>query len=138
LVYNIPYKGDDMTKQLHILIVDDEAEFCESISYWLETKDHQVQTCYRGKEALEIVKKSTLDIVFLDLQMPDIDGMEVLREIRSFNKTLPVIIITGYPLEEKMNEAVKLGVSGFFPKTGSFQELGRLLKAAIRTHKNLH
>ena len=126
-----------MTKQLRILIVDDEAEFCESISYWLETKDHQVHVSYRAKEALEIIKKTPFDIVFLDIQMPDMDGMELLRQIRSFNKTLPIIMVTGYPMEEKMNEAVKLGVSGFFPKTESFQELGRILKAALRTHKDL-
>ena len=126
-----------MTKQLHILIVDDEAEFCESISYWLETKDHQVQISYRAKEALELIKKTPFDIVLIDIQMPDMDGMELLRQIRSFNKTLPIIMVTGYPMEKKVDEAVKLGVSGFFPKVESFQELGALLKAALRTHKDL-
>lgn len=127
-----------MENPLNILLVDNEAEFLEAITYWLETKEHRVQVCYTGPEAIELVKKSPPDIIFLDIYMPDMDGMEVLRQIRSFNPTIPVVMVTGYPKEEKMSEAVKLGVSGFFPKTGSFEELGRIIKAAVRTHKDLH
>lgn len=125
-------------KSLNILLVDNEAEFCESISYWLETKHHRVQVCYTGKEAITLIKSMPLDIVFLDIQMPGMDGMAVLREIRSFNTSLPVIMVTGYPKEERMTEAISLGVSGFFPKTSSLEELGRIIKASIRTHKDLH
>ena len=126
-----------MDKSLNILLVDNEAEFLEAITYWLETKEHHVQVCYSGAEAVEVVKNSPPDIVFLDIFMPGMDGMEVLQKIRSFNPTIPVVMVTGYPKEEKMMEAVKLGVSGFFPKSGSFEELGRVIKAAIRTHKDL-
>ncbi|MFA5038785.1 MAG: response regulator [Candidatus Omnitrophota bacterium] len=125
-------------KPLNILLVDNEAEFCESMTYWLETKHHRVQVCYSGEEALELIKKSPFDIVFLDIQMPGMDGLSVLKEIRSFNTTLPVVIVTGYPKEERMTQAISLGVSGFFPKTASFEELGRIIKASIRTHKDLH
>ncbi|MDD2865974.1 MAG: response regulator [Candidatus Omnitrophota bacterium] len=125
-------------KSLDILLVDNEAEFCESMSYWLETKHHRVHVCYSGEEALTLIKNTPLDIVFLDIQMPGMDGMAVLREIRSFNTTLPIVMVTGYPKEERMTEAISLGVSGFFPKTSSFEELGRIIKASIRTHKDLH
>ncbi len=125
-------------KQLNILLVDNEAEFLEAITYWLETKEHRVEVRYSGPEAIELIKNSPPDIVFLDIHMPDMDGMEVLRQIRSFNTAIPVVMVTGYPKEEKMEEALKLGVSGFFPKTGSFEDLGRVIKAAVRTHKDLH
>ncbi len=125
-----------MEKSLNILLVDNEAEFLETITYWLETKEHHVQMCYTGPEAIELIKKSAPDIVFLDIYMPEMDGMEVLRRIRSFNQTLPIVMVTGYPKEEKMTEAIKLGISGFFPKSGSFEELGRIIKAVIRTHKD--
>lgn len=124
-----------MDKPLKILLVDNEAEFLEAITYWLETKQHQVQICYTGAEAVELVKKSPPDMLFLDIYMPEMDGMEVLKQIRSFNPTLPIIMLTGYPKEEKMQEAIKIGVSGFFPKSGSFEDLGRMIKAAIRMHK---
>ena len=124
-------------KSLNILLVDNEAEFCESMTYWLETKHHRVQVCYSGQEALDLIKKTPLDIVFLDIQMPEMDGMTVLKEIRNISQTLPVVMVTGYPKEERMTEAISLGVSGFFPKTASFEELGRVIKAAIRTHKDL-
>lgn len=122
---------------LNILLVDNEAEFCESMTYWLETKNHHVQVCYSGEEALQLIKSKPFDIVFLDIQMPEMDGLAVLKEIRSFNTTLPVVIVTGYPKEERMTQAVSLGVSGFFPKTASFEELGRIIKSAIRTHKDI-
>ena len=127
-----------MDKPLNILLVDNEAEFLEAITYWLETKDHRVQTCYTGPEAIELIQKTPPDIIFLDIHMPDMDGMEVLRRIRGFNAEIPIVMVTGYPKEEKMEEAIKLGVSGFFPKTGSFEDLGRIIKAAVRTHKDLH
>lgn len=126
-----------MDKPLNILLVDNEAEFLEAISYWLETKNHRVQICYSGPEAIEMIKKSAPDIVFLDIFMPEMDGIETLREIRNINKSIPVIMLTGYPKEDKMEEAIKLGICGFFPKTGSFEELGRTIKAAVRTHKDL-
>jgi CheY-like chemotaxis protein len=128
-----------MDRSLNILLVDNEAEFLEAITYWLETKEHRVQTSYSGEEAIERIQKESFDIVFLDIHMPEgLDGMETLRRIREFNKTIPVIMVTGYPKEERMEEAITLGVSGFFPKTGSFEDLGRILKAALRTHKDLH
>ncbi len=126
-----------MEKQLNILLVDNEAEFLEAITYWLETKEHRVQTCYSGPDAIELIKTNPPDIVFLDIHMPDMDGMEALRRIRSFNTSIPVVMVTGYPKEEKMEEAIKLGVSGFFPKTGSFEDLGRIIKASVRTHRDL-
>lgn len=125
-----------MERPQNILLVDNEAEFLEAISYWLETKEHRVQCCYSGLEAIEIVKKIPPDIMFLDIHMPGIDGMETLRRIRSFNQTLPIVMVTGFAKEDKMEEALKLGISGFFPKSGSFEELSRILKATIRAHKH--
>ncbi len=128
-----------MDRSLSILLVDNEAEFLEAITYWLETKEHRVQTCYSGEESIERIQKENFDILFLDIHMPEgLDGMETLRRIRAFNKDIPIIMVTGYPKEERMEEAIALGVSGFFPKTGSFEDLGRILKASLRTHKDLH
>lgn len=128
-----------MDRPLNILLVDNEAEFLESITYWLETKEHNVRVAYSGEESLELIKNSTFDMVFLDIHMPGgIDGMETLRRIRATNPSLPVVMVTGYAKEERMGEALQLGISGFFPKTASFEDLGRIIKAAIRTHKDLH
>ncbi len=83
-----------MDKSLNILLVDNEAEFLEAITYWLVTKEHRVHTCYSGEESIERIQKENFDILFLDIHMPEgLDGMETLR---------------------------------------------RILKAALRTHKDLH
>ena len=78
-----------MTRPLNILLVDNEAEFCETITYWLETKQHRVKVCYNGPEAIKLIKESEPDIVFLDINMPEMDGLEVLRQIRGFSQNLP-------------------------------------------------
>lgn len=93
---------------------------------------------YNGKSAIQLVKENTPDIVFLDLKMPGIDGVETLRRIRKFNKELPVIIVTvEYSNEKKFAEAKKLGSSGFFPKKGDFKGLEKTIEVTLRTHRKL-
>lgn len=125
-------------KGIKILLVDDEPDFTQPLEFWLNSKGYTVMTAREGKSALKIIKEKAPDVVFLDLKMPVMDGIETLRNIRKFNKDLPVIIITvEYTNDEKFAEANKLGSSGFFPKKGSFEELESIIEVALRTHKTL-
>lgn len=127
-----------MAKKIKVLLVDDEAEFTEPLTYWLEAKNYSVEVAPEGKSALKLMKRSKPDIVFLDLRMPVMDGIETLQHIRKLDKQLPVIIITvAYADKEKFTQAKKLGCSGFFPKKGTFKELGKLVEVTLRTHKKL-
>ena len=106
-----------MEKKIKILVVDDEIDFTQPMAFWLESRGYSVAVAPDGKSAIELIKKDKPDIVFLDLKMPVMDGIETLRRIRKFNRKLPVIIITvEYANEQKFEEAKKLGTSGFFPK----------------------
>ena len=100
-----------------ILIVDDEPDFLEVMRTRLEANDYEVTTAATGEEALNYVKNNKPDAVLLDILMPGIDGLEVLRRIRKMDEDLPVYIITAFSTDERFKEANKLGASGFIVKT---------------------
>lgn len=108
-----------------ILVVDDEVDFTELMKTRLEANDYEVLVANNGKEALEIVKKSKPAAVLLDIMMPEVDGMTVLKQIRAEDARLPVFIITAFSNEERVKEASKLNASGFVVKT---QDLGAEIK----------
>jgi DNA-binding response OmpR family regulator len=127
-----------MDKQIIVLLVDDETDFTEPIAFWLKSRGYGVATAVNGKEAVERVKSDSPDIVFMDINMPIMDGLEALKEIREFNKMLPIIMVTAaYGSEEKITRAKNLGVSGFFAKNYTFDQLVTMIQMTLRTHKNL-
>ncbi len=127
-----------MKDKIRVMLVDDETDFSKPVAFWLESKGYSVTVAPEGETALELIEKSRPDIIFLDLRMPVMDGIETLRRIRKFDKQLPVIIVTAeYANENKFAEARKLGSSGFFPKKGSFEELEKIIETTLRTHRDI-
>jgi DNA-binding NtrC family response regulator len=100
-----------------ILIVDDEPDFLEVMRTRLEASDYEVTTAANGEEALGYIKNSKPDAVLLDVLMPGVDGLEVLRRIRKMDDGLPVYIITAFSTDERFKLANKFGASGFIVKT---------------------
>jgi DNA-binding response OmpR family regulator len=127
-----------MEKQIIVLLVDDETDFTEPIAFWLKSRGYAVVTAVNGRDAVDKVKTNPPDIVFMDINMPILDGLEAIREIRDFNKELPIIMVTAaYGSEEKITRAKELGVSGFFAKNYTFDQLVQMIQMTLRTHKNL-
>jgi CheY-like chemotaxis protein len=104
-----------------ILIVDDEADILEVLKRRLEANGYDVVPVANGEEALDKLKTVKPDAVMLDILMPGIDGLEVLRMIREKDKKIPVFIITAFSNEERLNLANKLDASGFIVKTNDLQ-----------------
>lgn len=127
-----------MEDKIQVLLVDDERDFLNTISFWLKSKGYLVMLANNGKQAIELIKSGHPDIVFLDNHMPIMGGLEALTRIREFNKEIPVIMITAYGDEKTMAKVCQLGISGFFPKKAGLEELTNILEAALRTHKKLH
>jgi excisionase family DNA binding protein len=98
-----------VAKPLHILVVDDEPVFGKLFKSSLKEPTYRVTTTLSSLEALELMGNEPLDLIFLDLLMPEIDGAELFRRIRQFDRQIPVIIITGYPDSEVMIRAMKHG-----------------------------
>jgi len=89
--------------------VDDEEAIRELMVTALASKTRDVLTAGSGEEALEIVKRTDLDLVLLDLSMPGMNGVDTFREIHSLRSALPVMIVTAYPDSDLMAKALEIG-----------------------------
>ena len=127
-----------MDKPIHVLIVDDEPDFLEPLAFWLSSRGYNVSKAPDGEQAIKRVAADCPDIVFLDVNMPGIDGIETLRRLRETNPTLPVLIVTAaYQDEKKFEQARTLGIAGFIPKGSSLPELAKILEVTLRAHGRL-
>ncbi len=127
-----------MNKDIRVLLVDDEVSFTQTMAFWFQSKGYAVDVANDGKAALEIIRKNAPDIMFLDLNMPVMDGVATLRELRKINRELPVIIISAYLDDQKtMMDIREQGISGVFYKGKDFDKCLVLVETALRTHKSL-
>jgi len=114
-------------KKNKILIVDDEPNFIKLIQYNLQKEDYAVETAAQGGVALRKIKEDMPDLVFLDLKMPGMDGIEVLRQIKLLDRNVPVIMISGHGDIETAVEAMRAGAYDFISKP--FEPNEMLIKA---------
>ncbi|MBM9602657.1 sigma-54-dependent transcriptional regulator [Desulfopila inferna] len=106
-----------------ILVVDDEPNYLIVLSELLRDEGFEVYTAPGGNEGLEVVREVDLDLVITDMQMPEMDGLQLLQEIRKANGELPVIIITAYAEVEKAVAAMQAGAFSYLAKPFSNDEL---------------
>jgi len=108
---------------IRVLLVDDEEEFVETLAQRLEVREFEVATALGGAEALERIEEREIDVVVLDLQMPGVDGLEVLRELKRRKPLIEVIMLTGHATVETAIEGMKLGAFDFLTKPTETEEL---------------
>ena len=114
-----------------ILVVDDEAHICDLFHKVLSKEGHEVSIASNGKKALEITKKERPNLVLLDLKLPDIDGIEVLRQLKKIRKDIMVIMITAYGTVKTAREAMKLGAYDYISKPFTLTKVENLIKKAL-------
>jgi DNA-binding NtrC family response regulator len=105
-----------MNNKAKILIVDDEEVVRLSHLRSLEGMHCHAQSASDGKEALRVMEQHPFDVILLDLRMPDLDGMTVLKTIKDRWPDSEVVVITGYPTIESAKEAVRLGAQNYLAK----------------------
>ncbi|MFC1989911.1 response regulator [Chloroflexota bacterium] len=98
------------------LVVDDDELIRSLFKETLEEEGHTVVVASNSADGIECVKRWDFDLVFLDLKMPDMDGAELLNQLRSIKPRLPITIITGYPGSGMMERALKQGPFGVMDK----------------------
>ncbi|NQT80432.1 MAG: response regulator [Candidatus Aminicenantes bacterium] len=104
-------------EHLNILVVDDEEEICKMFKKWLLLKGHQVKFASTGKSAIGLIKKENFDIVYLDIVMPGISGIEVFEKIRKIPSKTKIVLMTGELLDNKVLEELKQkGISKILKK----------------------
>jgi len=114
-----------------ILIVDDEPLNLDLLSQELADLGHVTENSASGADALKKMRGFDPELIFLDYQMPGMNGIEVLREIRKQDKNLPVIIITAYGTIERAVEAIKTGADDFITKPFDPEHLAVVVKKAL-------
>ena len=99
-----------------VLVVDDDPVVGTSFNRVLEPKGYAVITAADGAEALEKIAREDYDVVYTDIKMPGMNGLEVARRIKEARPWMPVVIVTGYGTDANVAEAKQLGVAGFLNK----------------------
>ena len=119
-----------------VLIVDDEKNILLTLSQSLEVLQLETDTAINGEEALTKLKEKDFGLILLDLRMPGIDGMEVLRQVREIRPDIRIIMISAYGTIEVAVEAMKLGAVDFIQKPFSPEEI-RALVSRVLDRENL-
>jgi signal transduction histidine kinase len=123
-----------MAARANILVVDDDLGPRESMRMILKNS-HNIYTAENGETALRVIKDKPIDLITLDLKMPGMQGIDVLKEIRRFNTNVEVIIVTGYGTLHTATEAMKLGINGYITKPYNVNDITSLVDKAIEHRK---
>ncbi len=115
-----------------ILIVDDEAIVREAVRDWLQDAGYPVVTAESGEEALELIAKQDFGVMVVDVRLPGMTGIKVLREVKARRPELKSIVITAYPTSEFAAEAAELGAVDYLVKPIAPDDLERLIRETLR------
>ena len=120
-----------MSAQAKILVVDDDEVVRRSYQRSLQNARCEVESVANGADALQAVQQKTFDVLLLDLRMPGMDGIEVLKAVRQTSPESEVIVITGYPTIETAKQAVQLGACDYLAKPVGPAEVINATAAAL-------
>ncbi len=114
-----------------VLVADDERSICEAFSLLLEADGHTPLIASTGEAALRLVRTARPDLVFVDVRMPGMDGLAVLKEIRRFDPTLPVVVMTAYGTLETASEALRNEAFDYLGKPLDLGQIRQVLQRAL-------
>src|SRR4051812_25650540 len=120
---------------MRVLLVEDDASTAEGIELMLKTEGMVVDVTNLGEDGLEIGKLYDYDIIILDIMLPDIDGMEVLRRLRDSRITTPVLILSGMREPDQKVKGLGIGADDYLTKPFNKAELLARIQAIVRRSK---
>ncbi|RJP46380.1 MAG: response regulator, partial [Desulfobacteraceae bacterium] len=112
------------------LLVDDEREFIQTLSERLEMRDIGAAVAFDGESALELVEDDAPEVMLLDLQMPGINGIEVLKKVKAEHPEIEVVILTGHGTDKDRDICMDLGAFAYLEKPVDIDVLSDILKRA--------
>jgi DNA-binding response OmpR family regulator len=119
-----------------ILIVDDEEGIRDTLRAFFEIQGFEVFDAADGVEASERIREEPFDVVLTDLRMPGLDGLGVLRLVRSISPKTAVLILTGFSSPQSESEAMKLGCDGFLTKPVRLDQLKSTIHQSLRRRRS--
>lgn len=120
-----------MTNRIKVLVVDDKKVIGDFFDFTLGYFGHDITVVRDPREAAKTAKEQQFDIAFLDIMMPEKNGVDVLREIKSALPLLPVVMMSGYSLQEMKDEAMRLGAIGCLKKPFELDDVRHVMKVAL-------
>lgn len=117
-----------MKKKEPILYVEDDADTCELIKFLLEGENFQVTSTPSGKEALKLVRQNKFSALVLDNWIKDMNGIELCREIRTFDQKTPIIFYSGAALPKDMEAGFECGAQAYLIKPDGFDDIIKTVK----------
>jgi signal transduction histidine kinase len=124
-----------MTYEPKILIVDDDRSLCNSLRGFLSNQAAEILTAYDGREALELLGKNEVDLILLDMVMPEIGGPQVIDYINSQGLKTSIIVMTGYPSTDSAVESLRKGVYDYLRKPFDLDELVTTVENALNKRR---
>ena len=118
-------------KHLNILVVDDKKVIGDFFNLTMGYYGHHITVVHDLHHARNAVKQQQFDIAFMDMMMPEYDGVEVLREVKAITPGLAVVMMSGYSLDEKREQASLLGAVDCLKKPFDVDDIRRVVKQAI-------
>jgi DNA-binding response OmpR family regulator len=124
-----------------ILLVDDEDDIREDLALFLEFSDYKVFQASNGKEAYQCYLDNNLDLIITDIEMPRLNGLELVEAIREKDKMIPIMIISGYSDKDKLLRAIKLNLVEYmikpFTRKGMLTTINNLFNTQMKEKKRL-
>lgn len=115
-----------------ILVIDDEEGACEFIRSFLEDRGYETIFALNGRDALKLIKERAPDLVFLDIRMPEMNGMEMLSELKKQHIDANVVLMTGVDEERELEKARALGAKDLVEKPVELKILNEMVKKHLR------
>jgi len=119
-------------RKIKVLLVDDEEEFVKTMSERMGLQDLDADIALNGEQALQAIEDDTPDVIVLDLKMPGMDGMEVLRRVKKAYPDVEVIMLTGHGSEKDEEEARRLGAYEYLQKPSGIDKIVQTIKSALK------
>jgi two-component system NtrC family response regulator len=120
-----------MTNRIKVLVVDDKKVIGDFFDFTLGYFGHDITVVHDPREALKVAQQKDFDIAFLDIMMPEKNGVDVLREIKSVIPHLPVVMMSGYSLQEMKDEAMHLGAAWCLKKPFELDDVRQVMKMTL-------
>jgi len=114
-----------------ILVVDDEATVCRSIRQALLCEEYDIDIALSGEEALRMDENKDYEVMVVDLMMPGLNGLDLLRSIKAKNSSARIIMVTGYPTMKNTLQAMQIGAFDFLPKPFLPSDLRKIVVKAL-------
>ncbi len=124
------YRKHNVEVPSRVLLVDDEREFVQTLSERLQLRDMGSAVAYDGESALALVREDEPEVMIIDLKMPGINGMEILKQVKATRPEIEVIVLTGHGSEADRKQCMQLGAFAYMQKPVDIDELSATLKKA--------